>query len=38
MKSDRFDNVELAADLKNDLKSVVKWDKGWLVNFNASKE
>lgn len=29
--------IKLVADLENDLQSVVKWDKKWLVNFNGSK-
>lgn len=36
-KFDRFDKVRFAADLKNDLQSVVIWGKIWFVNFNAFK-
>ena len=29
--------VELAAELENDLRTVVEWGHKWLVNINASK-
>ena len=29
--------VEMAADLEDDLRTVVEWGKKWLVSFNASK-
>lgn len=35
VKSDRFDEVKLATDLKNDLQSVNR-DKKWLVNLQES--
>lgn len=29
--------VKQAADLQNDLQSVISWGKKWLVKFNAPK-
>ena len=31
------DKVEMAADLEDDLCTVVEWGEKWLVSFNASK-
>lgn len=36
-KSDRIDEVELAADVKDELQSIVNRGKGWPVTFNATK-
>lgn len=36
-KSDLFDKVKLAAEVKNELQPVVNWGKKWLLNFNTSK-
>ena len=33
----RWDQLEYAADLELDLKSVVDWGKKWLVSFNPGK-
>ena len=35
--NDVSDKVEMAADLEDDLCTVVELDKKWLVSFNASK-
>ena len=32
-----IDEVEMAADLEDDLRTVVEWGDKWLVTFNASK-
>ena len=34
---DLFDKVEMAAELEDDLRTVVEWGQKWLVTFNASK-
>ena len=35
--SDLWQQLELASELKSDLRDTVGWDKKWLVDFNAGK-
>ena len=35
--NDVSDKVEMAADLDDDLRTVVEWGEKWLLSFNASK-
>lgn len=37
LSSIRVDKDNLAADLEDDIQSVVIWFKKWIVNVNASK-
>ena len=32
-----WQQLELASELKSDLRDTVDWDKKWLVDFNAGK-
>ena len=34
---DLWQQLELASELKCDLRETVDWDKKWLVDFNAGK-
>ena len=36
-KSVFFEKVESAGEFEFDLCSIVEWDDGWLVTFNATK-
>lgn len=36
-KSERFDKIKMAAELENDIQSIVTWGKKYLVNVNTSK-
>ena len=35
--SDLWQQLELASELKSDLRDTVDWGKKWLVDFNAGK-
>ena len=35
--SDLWQQLELSAELEFDLQDTVKWDRKWLVDFNAGK-
>ena len=35
--NDVSDNVEMAADLEDDLRTVFEWREKWSMSFNASK-
>ena len=35
--SDPWQQLEMAAELKSDLRDTVDWDRKWLVDFSAAK-
>ena len=35
--SDMWNQLELASELKSDLRDIVDWGKKWLVDFNAER-